>query len=90
MSVRDCRNCPTHFPLFDAVHVRDDDVEQSADSPLSSEKNDDVNDFGGMRVEPVDVETSADSVRVVDDARRAAEHVKRIAEVCADEVGRRK
>ena len=33
---------------------------------------------------------SADSVRVVDDARRAAEHVKRIAEVCADEVGRRK
>ena len=65
-------------------------MEQSADSPVFSEKNDDVNDLGGMRVEPVDVETSADSVRVVDDARRAAERVKCIAEVCADEVGRRK
>ena len=57
---------------------------------MFSGTNDDVNDLGGTRVEPVDVETSADSVRVVDDARRAAEHVKCIAEVCADEEGRRK
>ena len=70
--------------------MRDDDVEQSADSPLSSEKNDDVNDLGGMRVVPFDVETSADSVRVNDDARRAAERVKRTAEVGADEIVRRK
>ena len=65
-------------------------MEQSADSLLFSGTNDDVNDLGGMRVENVDAETSADSVRVVDDGRRAAERVKCIAEVCADEVGRRK
>ena len=65
-------------------------MEQSADSPLFSVTKDDVNDSGGMRVEPVDVETSADCVKVVDDARRAAERVKRMAEVGADEVGRRK
>ena len=44
----------------------------------------------GLWVEPFDVEKSADSVRVLDDVRRALEHVKRIAEVCVDEVGWRK
>ena len=33
------------------------------------------------------MEKSADSVRVLDDVRRALEHVTRIAEVCVDEVG---
>ena len=43
-----------------------------------------------MWVEPVDVEKSDDNVGVLIDVRRADDHVKRIAEVCADDVGRRK
>ena len=39
-----------------------------------------------MRVEPVEMEISGESVRVVDDVRWANEHVKRIPEICADEV----
>ena len=43
-----------------------------------------------MRVEPVEMEISGESVRVVDDVRWADARVKRIAEVCADEGARRK
>ena len=87
-SVPDCKNGPTNFPLVDAIDVRDIDEGRFADSTLFSGTNDDVNDLGVMREEPVDVEKSADSVRVFDDVRRADEHVKRIAEVCVDAVGR--
>ena len=87
-SVHDCKTGLSNFSLFDAIDVRDIDEGRFADSTLFSGTNDDVNDLGDMRDEPVDVEKSADSVRVFDDVRRADEHVKRIAEVCVDEVGR--
>ena len=65
-------------------------MEQSADSPVISGTKDVVNDLRDMRVEPVEMEISGESVRVVDDVRWADAHVKRIAEVCADEGARRK
>ena len=88
--MHDCKNRPTCFPPFNAIDVRDFDVEQSADSPVFSGTKDDVNDLRDMQVEPVEMEISGESVRIVDDVRWADAHVKRIAEVCADEGAKRK
>ena len=81
VSIRMCtteRIAQHNFPPFNAIDVRDFDVEQSADSDVISGTKDVVNDLRDMRVEPVEMEIYGESVRVVDDVRWANEHVKRI------------